>query len=474
MRPRTCSSRSPCSTRRGRVPAGSGWGSNTDASYRFERGVDFALPPLALERLVQIILAVAGGQVAGPPTDVLQSAPLARAIGVRSSRVTKVLGARVPSADAAARLTAIGFTVDPEGEGGLRVVAPSWRPDVVAEIDVIEEIARLRGYDWFPTEIRPFRPGNVPDDPIWVQSARVREALVNMGLLEARPMPFTTGAQIGYVRVANPLAEDEPYLRREILDTLARRAEANLAHMQGNVRLFEIGSVFQPTDGAMPRELVRAGVLVMGLRHPEHFATPGGQTWDEWDAKAIAERMARVAHPGGEVVVESGEGEWLWRVMVGGRDVGGVRHVALDAPVWAAAAFGVEMLLAEMANAPVAPPGENAREGAPPRAARHWPRYLPVPTTPAAEFDLALLVPEDVAAAQVERSIRATAGELLERIRLFDEYTGKGIPDGTRSLAWRLTFRHPERTLRDKEIEGRRAKILSVLDKELHVRPRTS
>ncbi len=134
----------------------------------------------------------------------------------------------------------------------------------------------------------------------------------------------------------------------------------------------------------------------------------------------------------------------------------------------------MEITLAEMPNAPVAPPGQNAHDAAPGRPARHWPRYVPVPTTPAAEFDLALLVPEAVTAAEVERCIRATAGELLERMRLFDEYTGKGIPEGTRSLAWRLTFRHPERTLRDKEIEGRRAKILSVLDKELHVRPRTS
>lgn len=450
-------------------------GLSTDASYRFERGVDFALPPLALERLVQIILAVAGGQVAAPPADVLQSAPLPRAITVRSSRVAKVLGARVPSVDAAARLTAIGFTVDAEdGEGELRVVAPSWRPDIEAEIDVIEEIARLRGYDWFPTEIRPFRPGNVPDDAIWVQASRVREAMVAMGLLEARPMPFTKGAPTGFVRVANPLAEDEPYLRRELLDTLGRRAEANLAHMQGNVRLFEIGSVFEPTERALPRELVRVGVLVMGQRHPEHFATPAGQSWDEWDAKAIAARAARAAHPGAEIALEPDGSDWLWRVIAGGRDVGGVRQVPLDAPVWASPAFGVEITLAEMPNSPVAPPGQHAHDSAPERPPRHWPRYVPVPTTPAAEFDLALVVPEGVTAADVERSIRAAGGELLERIRLFDEYTGKGIPAGTRSLAWRLTFRHPERTLRDKEIEGRRARILSVLDRELHVRPRTS
>lgn len=461
-------------------------GLSTDASYRFERGVDFALPPMALERLARLILAVAGGTVAGAPVDVLESVPTARAITVRSSRVAKVLGAGVPSADAAGQLTAIGFTVDAEeGEGQLRVVAPSWRADIVAEIDVIEEIARLRGYDWFPTEIRPFRPGNSPDDPIWTQSARVREALVSAGLLEARPMPFTRGegaAPAGpvsggmgtYVRVANPLAEDEPFLRRDILDTLARRAEDNLAHMQGNVRLFEIGSVFEPTGSAMPRETVRVGVLVMGARHPEHFASPRDQRFDEWDALALAERAARAAHPGTVVRVEPAAGDWLWRVTVDGRDVGGARHVTLDAPVWAAPAFGVEIDLAVMPNAPVAPAGQHAHGSAAPPPPRHWPQYRPVPTTPVAEFDLALVVPVDVMAAQVEAAIRGAAGELLERLHLFDEYTGQGIPDGTRSLAWRLTFRHPERTLRDKEIEGRRAKILSVLDKELHVRPRTS
>jgi phenylalanyl-tRNA synthetase beta chain len=127
-----------------------------------------------------------------------------------------------------------------------------------------------------------------------------------------------------------------------------------------------------------------------------------------------------------------------------------------------------------MPSAEVAPRGRNAHGSAPEPAPRRWPRYVPVPNTPAAEFDLALLVPDGTTAAQVESSIRATAGDLLERLHLFDEYTGKGIPGGTRSLAWRLTFRHPERTLRDKEIEGRRAKILSVLDKELHVRQRTA
>ena len=224
----------------------------------------------------------------------------------------------------------------------------------------------------------------------------------------------------------------------------------------------------------MPAEIVRVGVVVLGSRYPEHFAGPRAQPFDEWDAKGIAERVARAAHPRAEVALPASDGEWLWRVTADGRDVGGVRHVALDAPVWAARAFGVEIELAEMPNAAVAAPGQNVHGRAPNPPARVWPRYVSLPNTPAAEFDLALLVPTGVSAAQVEASIRAAAGELLERLHLFDEYTGKGIPDGTRSLAWRLTFRHPERTLRDKEIEGRRSKILSVLDKELHVRQRTT
>ena len=100
------------------------------------------------------------------------------------------------------------------------------------------------------------------------------------------------------------------------------------------------------------------------------------------------------------------------------------------------------------------------------------PRYRPLPTTPAAEFDIALLVPDGVSAASVEQVLRRASGELLERVQLFDEFRGAGVPEGARSLGWRLTFRHPDRTLRDKEVEGRRAKLLSTLESELGVRPR--
>ena len=125
-------------------------------------------------------------------------------------------------------------------------------------------------------------------------------------------------------------------------------------------------------------------------------------------------------------------------------------------------------------SADVAPPGQaahGARAAAPERAV--LPKYVPLPVTPAAEFDLALLVPEELPAAKVEETMRAASGDLLERVVLFDEFKGQGIPAGQRSLAWRLTFRHPERTLREKEVEGRRAQLLRTLENQLGVRQRS-
>ena len=127
-----------------------------------------------------------------------------------------------------------------------------------------------------------------------------------------------------------------------------------------------------------------------------------------------------------------------------------------------------------MSNGDVAPPGEHAHEDVSSVTPRASVKYRPLPATPASAFDLALLLPPAVRAADVERVIRTAAGDLLERLAAFDEYEGSGVEAGHRSVAWRLTLRHPERTLRDKEIEGRRAKILSALQNELNVRQRST
>ncbi len=453
-------------------------GLSTDASYRFERGVDIEIGPRALERVAHLIVLLAGGAIDGAPVDLAYVRPASRTIELRTSRVAKLLGEAVPADEIEALLRSIGFDADRKGDD-FAVTVPTWRLDVAAEVDLIEEVARLRGYDSFPTEIRPFRPGNVGDDPQWVTSKRLRELLVGMGMLEVRPMPFVSGGE-GFARVGNPLAENEAYLRREVLDTLARRAEYNLARMHRDIRIFEIGSVFTPRAQALPSEELRVALLVMGRRQPAHFTDPKSADFDawarygEWDAKGLAELIAADAYPSAAVATRPSETEGaLWDVLADERVIGTVRRVALDAPVWAAPAFGVELSLGAIDSADVAPRGESAYRP----FARPVPsvtRYQAVPSTPASELDLALLVPDDVRAEQIEANIRKTAGRLLEKLELFDRYVGQGVEPGHRSLAWRLTFRHAERTLREKEIEARRSEILKALADELNVRQRSA
>jgi len=331
----------------------------------------------------------------------------------------------------------------------------------------------------------------VPDDPLWLAARRVREVCVAAGLAEARPMPFTRGDSEPRVRVTNPLAEDEPFLRRSVLETLRGRAEHNLNRHQGDVRLFEIGSVFEPGPGAsraggpaaapsgtpdapvLPREELRVAAMVMGARRPTHFTESKPPAWDPWDVKALAEAIARAAHPQRTIVLRPGGDGLRWSVEADGEAIGWAGGVSLDAPVWASPGFGVEVTLGELRSAAPAARGAHAHLPAADRGPAHFARYTPIPVTPAAEFDLALIVPDRLTAAEVERVIRASAGALLERLVLFDEFHGASVPDGTRSLAWRLTLRHPERTLRDKEIDGRRAQLLKTLENELGVVQRT-
>ncbi|HTR78831.1 MAG TPA: phenylalanine--tRNA ligase subunit beta [Gemmatimonadaceae bacterium] len=489
---------------------------NTDASYRFERGVDVELAPRALERVAQLIVGLAGGKIDGQPIDLRETTGSPARIRLRPSRVAQLLGEAIPPAVISTLLESVGFTVDPAGgrssgsapearsalrgshrdqptppsneAEGIDVVVPSWRGDVTQEVDLVEEVARLYGYDRFPDTLRPFRTGTAPDDPRWLTSTVVRDALVGAGLLETQPLPF--------VRVVNPIADSEAYLRREIIDTLARCAEHNLARMEGNLRLFDIGDVFS-VGAALPHEELHVGALVMGRRLPPHFTDPKTDDFEHWatwnavDVKALARETAERAYPGAEVRIEpdteggSGpggasrvptagwEGRPLWRISVDGAVVGAVGQVRLDAPVWAKPAWGFELSLGVVESRAIAPPGSHAH-GDHPVVNRIVTQYRPIPVTPAAVVDLALILPPGLGAARVEECIRRAAGDLLERLDLFDEYTGKGVEPGHRSVAWRLTFRDRERTLRDKEIEGRRSKILSALEHDLNVRPRTT
>ncbi len=437
-------------------------GLSTDASYRFERGIDPEIAPVALADAVALLETFAGGRLDGAPVDIRAPHEAAAAVRLRAARVRQVLGVDLDTGELARLLESIGFTVAERLPDAVTVHAPSWRRDILGEIDLVEEIARLHGYDAIPGTTEPFRPGTVPDAALVGVADRLRQLLSGAGLYEVRPLPFVADPGEPAVRVRNPIAENEPFFRTRLLDTLARRAEHNLAHMQGDVRLFEIGAAMSPgATGERPQEETRVAALVMGARRPPHFTDPKPAPYDHWDARAIAELLLAELHPGADATLVPVDGEpVLWRIELEGRAIGEVLRVPLDAPVWAAPAYGVELTIGDEFGARL------AGSAAPTVTAS------PLPLYPAAEFDLALTVPDTHLAGTVAAAIARGLGDLLESARLFDEFRGAGVPEGARSLAWRIVLRHPERTLRDKEIEGRRSRLLKLLAEELDVRPR--
>jgi len=440
-------------------------GISTEASYRFERHVDFERLPERARLAAGLIVRVAGGSVADAPVDIIAAEHREIRVQLRPSRVARVLGEAIPASEIARLLSLVGFEPKRVVKGAIPVVVPSWRSDVAEEIDLIEEVARLRGYDSFPSNIRPFRPTTVPDDPEVGVVRTLRQALAGEGLLEVRPIPFSASASSLRLRVRNPLAENEAYLRESLLPTLARRAEYNLAQMQRSIRLFEIGTVFTAGTDVRPQERTHAGALLMGHSEPPHFTAPEPRPYDVWDAKRVAELIVRSAFASTDLrfnvsrsaAPEAGIARPLWTLELDGRNVGRVVLMSLDAPVWASPSYGVEVDLSGAAE-----------------RGRSVTTYEPLPITPPVEVDIALVVPDSVTAATVEEAIQRLGGDILERAMLFDEFRGAGVEPGSRSLAWRLTFRHPERTLRDQEVESRRQKLLSELQRELGVHTRSS
>ncbi|HEV7389182.1 MAG TPA: hypothetical protein VGN73_11260, partial [Gemmatimonadaceae bacterium] len=192
-------------------------------------------------------------------------------------------------------------------------------------------------------------------------------------------------------------------------------------------------------------------------RSPTHFTKAIQPSYDEWDIKFLAERSAMAAFPAAEIGLIPGSGDILWEISANGAKVGVARRLTLDAPVWAKPAFGLEINIESAGSTQV----------------KHR-TYRPIPATPRAQVDLALIAATSVTAAQIEAVIRREAGDLLETLTLFDEFIGQGIPEGSRSLAWALTFRDRERTLKDKEVQVRTEKIVKALEGELGVRQRTT
>src|SRR6266487_4407197 len=247
-------------------------GLSSESSYRFERGIDILGLPDAIARAVDLIVAIAGGAVREPPLDLWPEPHKARSVFLREARVGHLLGVDVPRKEIERLLSAVGFVAAPKDDR-LAVQIPGWRPDVTREVDLIEEVARLRGYDTFPDELRPYRPGTVPDAPAELVLRRIREQLVasGNGLLEARTLPLGPADGPDAVAVLNPLSAEEAHLRSRLLPSLIRRVEYNWSQGQRDVRLFEVGTVFRKGAGPRPEEDLHLAVVLTGARHPAHW-----------------------------------------------------------------------------------------------------------------------------------------------------------------------------------------------------------
>ncbi len=444
-------------------------GLSTDASYRFERGVDPEAQRRAILRTARIIEAVAGGRAEPVLHELRPRTFERRSVGLRPARVRALLGVPFEEERLRELLAPLGFVAGtPAGEEGtpertLPFEVPGFRSwDVSREVDLIEEVARRHGFDAFPDELGPFRPGTVPDDPLFRLQDELRGLLAGRGLLEAHTLAFAPEAE-GEVEILNPISVEERFLRRRILPALFRRLEYNLARGNRNVRLFELATVFERGGaGELPREHQHLAIVVHGLREPTHWSSPG-VPFDLWDLKGLLEEVAG-SLPGGPRSLEAASGMgWgndpfapgealLVRGEGGIEGHGGrVRAELLDLPPWAGGVWAIELRL------PADPVG------------RSVPVHEPLPSHPGVDRDLALLLGRDRRFAEVEALLRREGGEYLREVEVFDLYEGERIPEGLRSLAVRLHFRAGDRSLTDAEVERRMEHLTGLLREELGV-----
>lgn len=419
-------------------------GVSTEASYRFERGVDRWNGAEAMRRCIELVLATAGGTLAAPPLDLHPEPAHPPRIFLRLARVAQVLGLELGQHEVERCLVAVGCTVVAKpGDGRLAVDVPGWRPDLQAEIDLVEEVARIHGYDRVPTELRPFRVGARPDDAADAVVTRVRDGLVAEGLSESLALPFGPQDGADAVALLNPLADTGAWLRTRLLPGLVRQAERNWNAQVRDVRLFEVGTVFRAGEaGGRPGEALQAAVVVTGGREPAHWTEARPADVDLWDLKGISERLAALAYPGTAWHVE--DGAFVARDAAG-RQVGWAGELPADRPPWAGPLFGAEIEVVTSPR-PVRP-------------------VAPLPSVPASTRDLSLVVPDGLAAADVAGTIRSGGGPSLEAVRITSEFRGAAVGEGRRSVTFRLVFRAPDRTLRDEEVDAAEARILAAVQR---------
>ncbi|MBW3077888.1 phenylalanine--tRNA ligase subunit beta [Bifidobacterium simiiventris] len=468
------------SARRHKIPS--------EASRRFERGVDSQLQPAAAQMAAELLSRYGDGEPSEHPTDV-NNVVFRRPIHFKASEVARVAGLNLDVNRISDILTDIGCRVAGGGNGEFSVTAPSWRPDLNEPCDLVEEVARLVGYDEIPVTVPPAPvEGTVGLTSEQRHRREVANELAEYGMVEALSYPFIGDEEykeFSYdpetikpvsVEVANPLAGNRPYLRRDILPTLAGTVQLNLRRGLENIALYEIGHVYlwdpnapaipalpggiKPTDeqlaaldAGLPKQPMHVAGILTGLA--ENAGWLGGKRAVDWSdaveaVRRIADRLGAdltFDQPAAADVPAQWHPGRAARVMAGDTFVGMVGelhpHVneALGFPAHSAAfELDLDALFATLDGKPV--------------------QAKPISTFPPVKQDLAFTVPTAVSAAQLEAVIREAAGDALESIELFDVFTGDQIGEGLKSLAFAVVFRAPDRTLTADDSEAIRKAIV--------------
>jgi phenylalanyl-tRNA synthetase beta chain len=432
-------------------------GLHTESSHRFERGVDWGDTRAALAKACSLVTKMAEGVTRA--TRLVEARPLAhRTVSLRQDRVDGLLGAPVDPEEAHGILTRLGFQ---SRDGGVWRV-PSFRPDVSREVDLIEEVARVRGYDAIPTTLPALRPSRdaAPRESL---ARRARGAAVAIGLSEAITYSFVSpgdlsaaGAPEAAVVLRNPMNEEQSVMRTSLLPGLLRAVSQARRHGERDARLFTVGPLFLASSSDLPEERLAFAALLAGDR-AAWLTRPQGV--DVWDAKGIAEgmtqrllrraatlrpmsagEMPRALHPRGAAWIE-----------VAGKRVGSLGPLHPDAAEAFEVGEGavvVELDLEALLAVGPAPA-----------------RFVPLPRFPASARDLSLVVRDDVAAGDVEHAAREAAGDLAEDVALFDRFVGGNVPSGHASLALHVVYRAPDRTLTDADVDARHAQVVTALEK---------
>jgi len=443
-------------------------GLHTEASHRFERGADEKMAALALDRCAELVVQLAGGKVAKGVIDRYPSPGAQTRIWVRPGRVSAVLGTEVKPTEVEQRLKSLGLQSVEGDEKRRQWAVPSWRGDLTREIDAVEEVARLRGYDTIPVVVPKAGVGETAAISREERITRAaRAALAARGFDEALNYSFVAERELLALRpdvkpvlVANPLTVDQAAMRTTILAGLLQNVSRALKHGAQDARLYELGRVYLPRpseshpsgDLAWPvDEPRRLGLAAAGHRVPRSWAAPH-EPLDFYDLKgAVDDVLAALDVQGSYAPAEQSflHPAASAELSVGGRRAGVVGQIHPRV----AAAFDVPatVLLAELDWEVLLSQARALRES------RGVPRF------PAVARDLAFVVRADAAAATLLAEIRAADGKgLLEDVTLFDVYRGAQVPAGKKSVAVGLTLRAPDRTLTDSEAD---ALIASVKDR---------